>query len=172
MAVPKSYTESMPGTTVQTETKTVDGKTETNPVNSKTVESEPLSAPMQYLKESLTVPTKPQTFSSDQLINTSGPRNTEMQFGGNTSQDMMGDNGELLKYVYGGDEYDDISQGDIDDVYSKDTANGDFPMAQFGRSIGRAIRNYFPANVMPIGQYTRMQRGPYNPQTGQAQTLG
>ena len=93
------------------------------------------------------------------------------QEGGNTSQDMMGDNGELLKYVYGGDEYDDISQRDIDDVYSKDTANGDFPMAQFGRSIGRAIRNYFPANVMPIGQYTRMQRGPYNPQTGQAQNF-
>jgi hypothetical protein len=93
------------------------------------------------------------------------------QEGGNTSQDMMGDNGELLKYVYGGDEYDDISQGDIDDVYSKDTANGDFPMAQFGRSIGRAIRNYFPANVMPIGQYTRMQRGPYNTQTGQVQNF-
>lgn len=93
------------------------------------------------------------------------------QEGGNTSQDMMGANGELLKYVYGGDEYDDISQGDIDDVYSKDTANGDFPMAQFGRSIGRGIRNYFPANVMPVGQYTRMQRGPYNPQTGQAQNF-
>jgi len=160
-----------PGTTVQTETKTVDGKTETNTVNSKTVESEPLSAPMQYLKESLTVPTKPQPFSSDQLINTSGPRNTEMQFGGNTSQDMMGDNGELLKYVYGGDGYDDISQEDIDDVYSKNTANGDFPMARFGWSIGRGIRNYFPANVMPIGQSTRMQRGPYNPQTGQSQNF-
>jgi hypothetical protein len=158
----------LPGTTIETETKTVNGKTETNTVNSKTVEPEPLSPAMQYLKESLTVPSKPQPFSSDQLINTSGPRNTEMQLGGNTSQDMMGANGELLKYVYGGDEYNDISQGDIDDVYSKNTANGDFPMAQFGRSIGRAIRNYFPANVMPIGQYTRMQRGPYNPQTGQA----
>ena len=40
---------------------------------------EPLSAPMQYMKDSLTVPTKSQPFSSDQLINTSGPRNNEMQ---------------------------------------------------------------------------------------------
>jgi len=40
---------------------------------------EPLSAPMQYMKDSLTVPIKSQLFSSDQLINTSGPRNNEMQ---------------------------------------------------------------------------------------------
>jgi len=43
---------------------------------------EPLSAPMQYMKDSLTVPNNPQPFSSDQLINTSGPRNSEMQYGG------------------------------------------------------------------------------------------
>jgi hypothetical protein len=46
------------------------------------VKPEPLSAPMQYMKDSLTVPNNPQPFSSDQLINTSGPRNTEMQYGG------------------------------------------------------------------------------------------
>jgi hypothetical protein len=86
------------------------------------------------------------------------------QVGGSTSANMMGDNGQLQRFVYGGDDYDDITQGDIDDVYSKDTANGDFPMAQYGR----IVRNYFPANIMPQ-QYAQMQRGPYNPQTGQAQ---
>ena len=43
------------------------------------IKPEPLSAPMQYMKDSLTVPTKSQPFSFDQLINTSGPRNNEMQ---------------------------------------------------------------------------------------------
>ena len=43
------------------------------------VKPEPLSAPMQYMKDSLTVPNNPQPFSFDQLINTSGPRNNEMQ---------------------------------------------------------------------------------------------
>lgn len=88
------------------------------------------------------------------------------QVGGSTSADMMGDNGELQRFIYGGDEYGDITQGDIDDVYSKDTANGDFPMAQYGR----IVRNYFPANIMPQ-QYAQMQRGPYNAQTGQAQNF-
>ena len=46
------------------------------------VKPEPLSAPMQYMKDSLTLPNNPQPFSSDQLINTSGPRNSEMQYGG------------------------------------------------------------------------------------------
>ena len=46
------------------------------------IKPEPLSAPMQYMKDSLTLPNNPQPFSSDQLINTSGPRNTEMQYGG------------------------------------------------------------------------------------------
>jgi hypothetical protein len=88
------------------------------------------------------------------------------QVGGSTNNLSPDQFGNLQQFVYGGDEYDDITQGDIDDVYSKDTANGDFPMAQFGRSVGRAIRNYFPANVTPQ-QYTQMQRGAYNPQTGQ-----
>ena len=43
------------------------------------VKPEPLSAPMQYMKDSLTLPNNPQPFSFDQLINTSGPRNNEMQ---------------------------------------------------------------------------------------------
>ena len=46
------------------------------------IKPEPLSAPMQYMKDSLTLPNNPQPFSYDQLINTSGPRNTEMQYGG------------------------------------------------------------------------------------------
>ena len=92
------------------------------------------------------------------------------QVGGSTNNLSPDQFGNLQQFVYGGDEYDDITQGDIDDVYSKDTANGDFPMAQFGRSVGRAIRNYFPANVTPQ-QYTQMQRGAYNPQTGQAQNF-
>jgi len=231
-----------PGGTTQTETKTVNGKTETNPVNSKTVQptdkseakekktltdgiytypgknnlykkkegvwyidttgtgkkyqqlkSGDVTGRINALESKATLYKKsganttqkvnpvayslgdPMAFTNALLSKDQNQINKIMfpgyQEGGNTSQDMMGYNGELLKYVYGGDEYDDISQGDIDDVYSKNTANGDFPMAQFGRSIGRAIRNYFPANVMPIGQYTRMQRGPYNPQTGQAQNF-
>ena len=47
------------------------------------VKPEPLSAPMQYMKDSLTLPNNPQPFSYDQLINTSGPRNIEMEYGGN-----------------------------------------------------------------------------------------
>ena len=231
-----------PGGTTQTQTKTVNGKTETNPVNSKTVQptdksdtkekktltdgvytypgknnlykkkegvwyidttgtgkkyqqlkSGDVTGRINALESKATLYKKsaanttqkvnpaayslgdPMAFTNALLSKDQNQVNKIMfpgyQEGGNTSQDMMGDNGELLKYVYGGDEYDDISQGDIDDVYSKDTANGDFPMAQFGRSIGRAIRNYFPANVMPVGQYTRMQRGPYNTQTGQAQNF-
>jgi hypothetical protein len=231
-----------PGGTTQTETKTVNGKTETNPVNSKTVQPTDKSEAKEkktltdgvytypgknnlykkkegvwyidttgtgkkyqqlksgdvtgrinaleskatlYKKSAANTTQKvnpvayslgdPMAFTNALLSKDQNQINKIMfpgyQEGGNTSQDMMGYNGELLKYVYGGDEYDDISQGDIDDVYSKNTANGDFPMAQFGRSIGRAIRNYFPANVMPVGQYTKMQRGPYNPQTGQAQNF-
>lgn len=231
-----------PGGTTQTKTKTVNGKTETNPVNSKTVQptdksdtkekktltdgvytypgknnlykkkegvwyidttgtgkkyqqlkSGDVTGRINALESKATLYKKsaanttqkvnpvayslgdPMAFTNALLSKDQNQINKIMfpgyQEGGNTSQDMMGYNGELLKYVYGGDEYDDISQGDIDDVYSKNTANGDFPMAQFGRSIGRAIRNYFPANVMPVGQYTRMQRGPYNPQTGQAQNF-
>jgi hypothetical protein len=231
-----------PGGTTQTQTKTVNGKTETNPVNSKTVQptdkseakekktltdgvytypgknnlykkkegvwyidttgtgkkyqqlkSGDVTGRINALESKATLYKKsganttqkvnpvayslgdPMAFTNALLSKDQNQINKIMfpgyQEGGNTSQDMMGYNGELLKYVYGGDEYDDISQGDIDDVYSKNTANGDFPMARFGRSIGRAIRNYFPANVMPIGQYTRMQRGPYNTQTGQVQNF-
>ena len=86
------------------------------------------------------------------------------QVGGSTNNLAPDQYGNLQQFVYGGDEYNDMTQGDIDDVYSKNTANGDFPMAQYGR----AVRNYFPANIMPQ-QYAQMQRGPYNPQTGQAQ---
>ena len=86
------------------------------------------------------------------------------QMGGSTNNLAPDQFGNLQQFVYGGDEYNDMTQADIDDVYSKDTANGDFPMAQYGR----IVRNYFPANIMPQ-QYAYMKRGPYNTQTGQAQ---
>jgi hypothetical protein len=68
--------------------------------------------------------------------------------------------GNLQKFFGGGDE--DFSQDDLDDVYSKDTANGDFPMAQYGAFINK----FFPANIMPQ-QYGQMRGVPYNPNTGQ-----
>lgn len=74
------------------------------------VKPEPLSAPMQYMKDSLTVPNNPQPFSFDQLINTSGPRNNEMQ--SNEMYDYK--DVDVLNGDYNNDGYVDA----LDFVYS------------------------------------------------------
>ena len=81
------------------------------------------------------------------------------QMGGSIINPIADQYGDLQKFIGGGDE--NFTQGDIDDMYSKDTANGDFPMAQYGY----AVQNFFPANVMPT-QYTKMKGVPYDPRTG------
>jgi hypothetical protein len=81
------------------------------------------------------------------------------QMGGSIINPIANQYGDLQKFIGGGNE--DFTQGDLDDVYSKDTANGDFPMAQFGY----AVQNLFPANVMPT-QYVKMKGVPYDPRTG------
>ena len=74
------------------------------------VKPEPLSAPMQYMKDSLTLPNNPQPFSFDQLINTSGPRNNEMQ--SNEMYDYK--DVDVLNGDYNNDGYVDA----LDFVYS------------------------------------------------------
>jgi hypothetical protein len=81
------------------------------------------------------------------------------QMGGSINNPIANQYGDLQKFIGGGNE--DFTQGDLDDVYSKDTANGDFPMAQYGY----AVQNLFPANVMPT-QYAKMKGVPYDPRTG------
>lgn len=85
------------------------------------------------------------------------------QQGGMVNDLTLDPYGNLQKFFGGGNE--DFSQDDLDDVYSKDTANGDFPMAQFGAFINK----FFPANIMPE-QYGQMRGVPYNPNTGQPMT--
>lgn len=81
------------------------------------------------------------------------------QEGGSINDPFMDAYGNLQQFTGGGAE--DFTQADIDDMYSKNTANGDFPMAQYGYNV----QNLFPANVMPA-QYAKMQGVPYDPKTG------
>lgn len=81
------------------------------------------------------------------------------QFGGSLEDPFTNPYSKLQQFTGGGAE--DFTQADIDDMYSKNTANGDFPMAQYGY----AVQNLFPANIMPA-QYAKMQGVPYDPKTG------
>ena len=81
------------------------------------------------------------------------------QEGGVVNDPFSDEYGNLQKFIGGGDE--DFTQGDLDDMYSKDTANADFPMAQ----RGMMVRNLFPANISPE-QYIKMKGVPYDPRTG------
>ncbi len=81
------------------------------------------------------------------------------QEGGSINDPFMDPYGNLQQFIGGGTE--DFTQGDIDDMYSKNTANGDFPMAQYGYNV----QNLFPANIMPT-QYAQMRGVPYDPKTG------
>lgn len=83
----------------------------------------------------------------------------QAQIGGSVNNPFADEYGNLQQFIGGGDE--DFTQGDLDDVYSKDTANGDFPMAQWGGGIDAL----FPANIMPT-RYAKMKGVPYDPRTG------
>ena len=93
------------------------------------VKPEPLSAPMQYMKDSLTLPNNPQPFSFDQLINTSGPRNNEMQ------------SNEMYDYkdidVLNGDYNNDGYVDDLDFVYSPEN-----------KRYGGSLNKFLPKKVV------------------------
>jgi hypothetical protein len=99
-------------------------------------------------------------FDANQFI--FNPNLSPFQEGGIVNDPFADAYGNLQQFIGGGDE--DFTQGDLDDVYSKDTANGDFPMAQWGG----VIEALFPANIMPrrYGRgYSQMRGVPYDPRT-------
>ena len=77
--------------------------------------------------------------------------------------------GNLQRFIGGGGDpsIPDITQEDIDDMYSKDTSDPYMPQAQFGGFWGAMMRNYFPANLPQRGSYSKMMRPAYNRATGQ-----
>ena len=78
-------------------------------------------------------------------------------FGGDVnSMDYMPGN-PLQQFISGGN---DITQNDIDDVYSKDVTDPYMPEAQRGGNWRNYFENYFPANIMPT-HYTQY-RGTYD----------
>jgi hypothetical protein len=88
------------------------------------------------------------------------------QQGGVIDNPMPDQFGNLQRFMSGGDE--EISQEDIDDMYSKDTSDPYMPEAQFGGGFwGAMMRNYFPANLPQRGYYSKMMRPAYNKATGQ-----
>jgi hypothetical protein len=112
-------------------------------------------------------PGQPMLNPGQGLINPPGGFQYALPFqeGGVVDNPFEDEYGNLQQFIGGGDE--DFTQGDLDDVYSKDTANGDFPMAQWGGGI----EALFPANIMPrrYGRgYTQMVGSPYDPRTKMA----
>jgi len=125
------------------------------------VKPEPLSAPMQYMKDSLTLPNNPQPFSSDQLINTSGPRNTEMQYGG-----------YMPDYDYGDYTFDYQNGGAFDlgnDCPMGSTKNAAGDCVDFmGKVVKkRSTGSSFGNNTPEIKQPGVMDKDYKNPLTGE-----
>jgi hypothetical protein len=109
-------------------------------------------------------PGQPMLNPGQGLINPPGGFQYSLPFqeGGIVNDPFADEYGNLQQFISGGDE--DFTQGDLDDVYSKDTANGDFPMAQWGGGI----QALFPANILPrrYGRgYSQMRGVPYDPRT-------
>ena len=141
-----------------------------------------LSPSAQYMHDQLTLSEKP--FNPKDLYNPyTGPLNTEtnlesgpFNIGGSVNNLFEDQYGNLQQYFTGGDE--DFTQNDLDDVYSKNTANGNFPMAQFGggklnsyvnRRYGQDLYgNNFPNYNTP--DYTKVKKGPYDSETGKLLT--
>ena len=92
------------------------------------------------------------------------------EIGGSVDNPFVNEYGNLQKFMGGGDDpsIPELTQGDIDDVYSKDTTDPYMPQAQYG-GMGKALTQmYFPAN-MPQRQYqSQMVKGPYDRATGSA----
>lgn len=92
--------------------------------------------------------------------------------GGSVDNPFVNAYGDLQKFMGGGDDpsIPELTQDDIDDVYSKDTTDPYMPQAQYG-GMGKALTQmYLPAN-MPKRQYqSQMVKGPYDRATGSALT--
>jgi hypothetical protein len=90
------------------------------------------------------------------------------EVGGSVDNPFVNAYGDLQKFMGGGDDISipNLTQGDIDDVYSKDTTDPYMPEAQRGGAARALMQQYFPAN-MPQRQYTsQMVKGPYDRVTG------
>jgi hypothetical protein len=92
------------------------------------------------------------------------------EVGGSVDNPFVNEYGDLQKFMGGGDDISvpNLTQADIDDVYSKDTSDAYMPQAQYG-GMGKALTQmYLPAN-MPKRQYqSQMVKGPYDRATGSA----
>jgi len=96
------------------------------------------------------------------------------EIGGSVKDPFMDPYGNLQQFIDGGDE--DFTQADLDDTYSKDTANGDFQMAKYGASIDfsyqkggvkNAIQNNYPGNITGSSKTYRNEiQRVYDPKTG------
>jgi hypothetical protein len=128
-----------------------------NPYNYKPIPK----AGADQIKKQFNVPVKNPNKGFAPKVPTMGQ--TIWQMGGSINDPFTDAYGNLQQFIGGG--YEDFTQEDLDDVYSKNTANGDFPMAQRGMSVG----SLFPANISPR-QYTQMRGVPYDPQTGKPVT--
>lgn len=88
------------------------------------------------------------------------------EIGGSVNNPFKDSYGNLQQFIDGGDE--DFTQADIDDVYSKNTANADFPSEyQRGGGVREFIENYFPGNILsPKRTYRNEIQKVYDPRTG------
>jgi hypothetical protein len=104
-------------------------------------------------------------FGGDMLENKYGG-SINYEIGGSVNDPFMDPYGNLQQFIDGGDE--DFTQADIDDVYSKNTANADFPSEyQRGGGVRRLIENYFPGNIVgPRRTYRNEIQRVYDPRTG------
>lgn len=127
-----------------------------NPFNYK-----PLTKPAaEQVKKQFNVPVKTPKRGFAPTAATAGQ--TLWQMGGSINDPFADQYGNLQQFTGGG--YDEFTQEDLDDVYSKDTANADFPMAQ----RGGILQTLFPANIMPRrygSGYAQMRGVPYDPRT-------
>jgi hypothetical protein len=97
-------------------------------------------------------------------------RDVRWEVGGSVDNPFVNAYGDLQKFMGGGDDISipELTQGDIDDVYSKDTTDPYMPEAQRGGAARALTQQYLPAN-MPQRQYTsQMVKGPYDRVTGNA----
>lgn len=99
-------------------------------------------------------------------------KNVKYEVGGSVDNPFVNAYGDLQKFMGGGDDISipELTQGDIDDVYSKDTTDPYMPEAQRGGAAKALTQRYLPAN-MPQRQYaSQMVKGPYDRVTGNALT--
>ncbi len=111
---------------------------------------------------------KPGDKNYEYLRNNSG--DVRFEVGGSVDNPFVNAYGDLQKFMGGGDDISipELTQGDIDDVYSKDTTDPYMPEAQRGGAARALTQQYLPAN-MPQRQYTsQMVKGPYDRVTGNA----